>query len=215
MSRILEEHGIPAAQQIRLRPLIARAVPRWEDLYFKSDVHWNADGHAIVARIIAAQLPRIQANRSLSPSVTSGAGRSGTVTRLSSDPNEGWISPSYAASDFSAGGSMTWTVDRPDVTTYEYFLNGKAMVVAFTLSFTSVGGTPDQLLRIAIPGGHIPYRTVQNFMMYNNNGSTDGWGRVVAVKGQPTLWLFRPDNAPWSASANKTNVSGEITFEVQ
>jgi hypothetical protein len=215
MSRILEDHGIPAAQQIRLRPLIARAVPRWENLYFKSDVHWNANGHAVVARIIAAQLQRIQTNSSLSASVPSLAGRSGSITRPLSDVAEGWVSPSYAASNFSGGGSMTWTVDRTDVTTYEYFLTGKAMVVAFNLSFTSVGGTPDQLLRIAIPGGFIPYRTVQNFMMYNNNGSADGWGRVVAVKGQPTLWLFRPDNASWSASANKTNVSGEITFEVQ
>lgn len=214
MSRILEDHGVPAAQQIRLRPLMARVVPRWQDIYFKSDAHWNASGHAIVARIIAAQLQRIQTNRSLSPGgVTSG--RSSTVTLSPSDLAEGWVSPPYDASNFSAGGSMTWTVDRTDVTTYEYFLNGKAMVVAFNLSFTSVGGTPDQLLRIAIPGGFIPYRTVQNLMMYNNNGSADGWGRVVAVKGQPTLWLFRPDNAPWSASANKTNVSGEITFEVQ
>ncbi|HXH94231.1 MAG TPA: hypothetical protein VNN25_21825 [Thermoanaerobaculia bacterium] len=215
MSRILEDHGVPATQQIRLRPLIAKAVPRWEDLYFKSDAHWNASGHAIVAQIIAAQLRRIQANSGLSPSGTSAAGRSGTGARSLADLSESWVSPPYAASNFSAGGSMTWTVDRTDVTTYEYFLTGKAMVVAFNLSFTSVGGTPDQLLRIAIPGGFVPYRTVQNLMMYNNNGGADSWGRVLAVKGQPTLWLFRPDNAPWSASANKTNVTGEITFEVQ
>jgi hypothetical protein len=215
MSRILRDHGIPEAQQIRLRPLMARTVPRWEDLYFKSDVHWNASGHAIVARIIAAQLRRIQTNSSLAPGVTSVAGRSGAATLSPSELNVGWISPQYSAGNFSAGGSMTWTVDRTDITTYEYFLTGKAMVVAFNLSFTSVGGAPDQLLRIAIPGGNIPYRTVQNLIMYNNNGGPDGWGRVVAVKGQPTLWLFRPDNAAWSASANKTNVSGEIMFEVQ
>src|SRR6185295_3701711 len=43
-------------------------------------------------------------------------------------PSPSWITPSYSGGNFTANGSMTWTVDSGDVTTYAYkLLESKTM----------------------------------------------------------------------------------------
>lgn len=210
MSRILEEHGVPIADQIRLRPLIRSSVDRWQNLYFKHDAHWNASGHEKVAFLVGHELERIRGNSG----VLSVAGKTGVVSLTTADLTGGWTTPPYSDSDFSASGSMTWRVDPHDLSTYRYVLIGNTMVLAFDLNSTSVAGSPDLCLRIAVPGGFTIKRTMTNLLVYKEGASPESWGRVMAVAGQRALWLFKPDNARWAPSPNATRVSGEITFEI-
>jgi hypothetical protein len=125
-----------------------------------------------------------------------------------------WTTPTFAAGNFTASGSMTWTVAAGDVSTYAYaYLGPTTMVVAFVILTTIVGGTPNTLLKIAIPDS----RTAAKLMVApcrvsDNNTESIGYcyvdasGTVINVSKQP--------QANWTASTDLTFVQGQIVFEV-
>ncbi len=124
-----------------------------------------------------------------------------------------WNDVPFSAGNFTAGGSQTWTVGNADQETYAYMIVGNTMTIAFYLNSTSVGGTPDPELRIAIPGGFTSGR----------NMSTTGWAgdngvvttiRFSALAGFAYLNINRLDGANWTASTNNTGLFGEITFAI-
>jgi hypothetical protein len=61
--------------------------------------------------------------------------------RLTTHEQGGWITPTYAAGNYTAQ-TGTWTVDAGDVTTQAYYLKGRTLTVAFNLVTTSVSATP-------------------------------------------------------------------------
>jgi hypothetical protein len=73
--------------------------------------------------------------------------------RLVGHEQGGWVTPTFSAADYTANGSMTWTVDAGDVSLLRYRLSGKTLEVLFTLTATSVGGTLNTDLDCTIPGG--------------------------------------------------------------
>lgn len=126
-----------------------------------------------------------------------------------------WTTQAFNAADFTAIGSMTWTVDSGDVLTYAYLIVGKMMTVAFWLQNTSIGGTLDSNLLIKIPAGKIAAKRIANALIYFNN-SLDGIGMCFVIGGESNIRLSKSLSAPnWSASTNGSFYLGTITFEIQ
>lgn len=126
-----------------------------------------------------------------------------------------WITPEFNAGDFTASGSMTWTVTTDNIGTFRYIIVGKKMTVLFNIPYTSVGGTPDAALKIKIPDSKISAKAVYTTVLVSDNGTnaigfcnTDVAGTVINIARNPAA-----NN--WSASTGLTSVFGEITFEIQ
>lgn len=124
-----------------------------------------------------------------------------------------WTTPTYAAGDFTANGSMTWTVQAGDVTTYAYALVGKMETVAFTIITSTVGGTPNNELMIKVPSGTAA-KQVFNAVAISDNGSLI-MGFAYVNSGGSQINVRRSDGANWSASTDNTIVRGQITFPIQ
>lgn len=125
-----------------------------------------------------------------------------------------WQTPTFAAGDFTANGSMTWTVQSGDVTTYAWRLDGKMMTVLVTLATTTVGGTANTQLNIKVPGGYIAAkRAINPCFVLDNNVRATGYLEVAAAG--TNIIVQRTDGANWTLSTNLTYVYGQITFEIQ
>ena len=123
-----------------------------------------------------------------------------------------WTAVSFSAGSFTANGAMTWTVESADQVTYSYTKSGTVMTLAWTINGTTVGGTPNTALQIAIPGGFTASKTMHGTMNYHDNG-TPGVGHCSAAASATFLQCFKTDASNWTAATNATNVRGQITFE--
>jgi hypothetical protein len=133
--------------------------------------------------------------------------------RLVAHKQGAWITPTFAAGDFTAINALTWTVEAGDVQAYAYCLEGRVLHVVFTLTTTSVGGTPDNTVYIAVPGGYGVTKLVNNAGLRINNSGVEGVG-VVSASGNQLSCLNYPAFGNWAASTNNTIVAGSFTFEV-
>ena len=62
-----------------------------------------------------------------------------------------WILLPFNAADWTASGAMVWTVLAGNVTDQSYRLSGNTIIYSVNVSSTTVGGTADIELRIALP----------------------------------------------------------------
>lgn len=132
-------------------------------------------------------------------------------TTVSANP---WVTPTFAAGDFTANGSMTWTVESGDVTTYAYRIDGKMMTVLVTLATTTVGGTANTQLQIKVPASRTAAkRSINPCFVLDNNVRATAYFDVAA--GGTNITVNRTDGANWTLSTNLTYVYGQITFEIQ
>jgi hypothetical protein len=108
---------------------------------------------------------------------------------------------------------MTWTVDAGDVYALSYTLVGKTMTLTFGIQTSSIAGTPDSALQIAIPGGFTAAQTVDS--TFNWYEGTAGVGLSRVVSGGSIISLFKNITGPvWAATTNGTYVSGSIVFPI-
>jgi hypothetical protein len=129
--------------------------------------------------------------------------------------NDGvWIVPAFQATDFTAKGTMTWTVERGDVTTWAYTRIGNTVIASFVLGNTSVGGTPTEQLQIILPPSVLIARNAAALIriVEVGVGNVAGWAGVSP--GQNYIALLKLDNSNFQLSTNGTHVYGQITFEV-
>jgi hypothetical protein len=128
-----------------------------------------------------------------------------------------WVTPTFAAGNFTGNGSMTWTVDAGDVTTLAYLIVGKTMTVAFHIITTDVGGTPSTALQILIPAGKTAAKTMTSTMEYSDAGGARAKGSIQVLAGGTQIQLLKADpTANWtSTTGDNTLVLGQITFELQ
>lgn len=126
-----------------------------------------------------------------------------------------WTSPAFSAGVFTANGSMTWTVAEADVGAYCYMLNGNTMTVSFSVSTTTVGGTPNNELRIAVPASKTVRFNHHNAIAYLSDNGVATRGFVTATHNLTYLRIFREDAGNFTAATDATYVYGQITFEVQ
>jgi len=124
-----------------------------------------------------------------------------------------FIDVAYSAGNFTAGGSMTWTVDAGDQITYAYYLSGRILTVVTYLDTTSIGGTPALQLFIAIPVGFTASRKFQNVSTLFDNGVFALAYVRVSVSGT-TIEIGRGDTTNLTASTNNTYIRVLIAFSV-
>jgi hypothetical protein len=127
-----------------------------------------------------------------------------------------YISPAFSSGDFTANGSMTWSVDSGDVLDYSYYLIGRRLLLNVYINNTTVGGTANTTLLVKIPGGFTATRSV-NMPIRVNDGSGAIQGLLASVSSQTNLQVFRALNLTtnWSLTTNATGVFGMLEFEVQ
>lgn len=123
-----------------------------------------------------------------------------------------WVIPVFAAANFAANGSMTWTVSSGGVTTYSYTLVGRTMLFSFAVTGT-VGGTPNTLLKIAIPDGYIASQAMSGPVTIVNGGATSislataaASATVIQIGANPAT------SSNWSAGS--VSVQGQIALQV-
>lgn len=132
-------------------------------------------------------------------------------TTVSANP---WLSPTFNAADFTANGSMTWTLQAGDVATYAYRIDGKMMTVLVTLATTTVGGTLNSQLLVKVPAGRTAAkRAINPCFLIDNNARASAYLDVAV--GGTVISVNRLDGANFTASTNLTAVYGQITFEIQ
>ncbi len=124
------------------------------------------------------------------------------------------ITPTFSAGDFTANGSMTWTVDSGDVAQYHYQLRGTQLFVSFLIATTSVGGTLNNTLQIAVPAGFAAAEDTRTVGQFNDAG-TQGTSRIdVASAGTVIKIIKLPGGTNYSSATNTTAVSGQIIIRV-
>jgi len=94
-----------------------------------------------------------------------------------------FMSPAFNAGNFTAGGAQTWTLTSGDVIAYEYSVVNKIMTLVFSLNTTTVGGTPNTDLRVAIPGGFIGTKTQAAMFVYSDNNAAEAFGTMSSGAG--------------------------------
>lgn len=125
-----------------------------------------------------------------------------------------WITPPYAAGDFTAL-SGTWTVDAGDVTLFRYYLKGRCLTVNFYLVTTSVSAAMNTLY-IKLPAGLTAAISfyISNLMYNDAAWASGGVLSIVATDTRIALQKKDLGSANWSITTNLTYVSGSITLEV-
>jgi hypothetical protein len=125
----------------------------------------------------------------------------------------GWIDVAFSAGNFTASGAMTWTLGSSDQVAYRYrqvasTVDGKAVYeFDIQLGATTVGGTPDVNLNMALPfvASHdhiLPFSFI-------DNGSNVGAGYGIILGGGSTLSFRLPNGygtGNWAVCANITYV---------
>ena len=124
-----------------------------------------------------------------------------------------WTTPAFAAGDFTASGSMTWTVEAGDVLTYAYNIIGKIMHVMFLINTSTVAGTPSSDLRIKIPEAKTATKSITVPCYVSDNGTISiGFCTILATG--TVMTVNKIDLGNFAAATNTTSVRGQITFEI-
>ncbi len=124
-----------------------------------------------------------------------------------------WTTPAFNAANFTASGSMTWTVAEADVSTFAYIIMGKIMTILFDILTSSVGGEANTALLITIPGGVTPTKRVTNAVYISDNG-TKSIGRCVIAASGSVITIYKADGSAFGAATDTTSVEGQITLEI-
>lgn len=131
------------------------------------------------------------------------------IVAIGTDLLAAWSDVPFNAGNFSANGSMTWTVAGGDVEYYKYKKVGKIAYVAFKLNTTTVGGTPSTELRIAIP--YTPTGTFFCAVLASDNGAATEI--AVGLTASTYLGVTLLDGTNWAAATNTTSLVGTIVYE--
>lgn len=135
--------------------------------------------------------------------------------RLVAHEQGAWITPAFSAGDYTASGSMTWTVDSGDVSVNAYRVSGKTLTRAFGIITTTVGGTPSNELRSANPNGYTAAGRVFNGGVMNDNGTAANGYLDTKSAGNGYVGFFLNSGANWQAATNNTAALSSISFEIQ
>jgi hypothetical protein len=138
--------------------------------------------------------------------------------RLVAHEQGAWITPTFAAGNYTGSASMTWTVASGNISVNRYKLVGRTLHINWYIASTSVGGTPNAILQMNIPGGYTAAGVSTGTNNYNDNGSGYAQGFTYITGAAATfvsLYKTGFGTSNWSASAGATITGGGLTFEVQ
>lgn len=135
-----------------------------------------------------------------------GAATPSTVTVIpSSDVTVTWANVTYAAGNFTGNASMTWSVGAGDQTTFAVAAIGKYVTLAIVLADTSVGGTPDTTLKIALPNSYVA-TVAQSWPFWFDDDGIRGIGIASVAAAGTVLNLEKSNGTAWNATTNATDV---------
>lgn len=123
------------------------------------------------------------------------------------------IVPPFVASNFTGGGTQTWTVTAAQVLNWSYCVIGPRLLLDFVLNGTTVGGAANPTLQITLPKTYTAARYASNACTVVDNG-VNVTGRVFVNPGQRLLFIQREDQANFAASATNTGTFGQLLLEV-
>jgi hypothetical protein len=142
----------------------------------------------------------------------------GTQWQLISHEQGAWITPTFAAGNYTGGGSQTWTVEAGDVTVQDYRLSGRTLYIRWYLVGTSVGGTPADTLRIgnAAWGSFTPAAKEAIVLhTYSDAGSSWTIGQAIISGSATYVSLYKTGfGGNWSAATNNTTTRATLIAEV-
>jgi hypothetical protein len=124
-----------------------------------------------------------------------------------------WTTRTFADTNFTANGSMTWTVASGDVGNEQYMRIGKTLFYNLSVNTSTVGGVANNQLIVSLPDSATAAKT-QRFPCVvndNNGGFVAGYCFVTATG--TTLVIQRASAANWSASTNLTYVDASVAIE--
>lgn len=124
-----------------------------------------------------------------------------------------WTSVSFSAGNFTASGSMTWTVESADQVTFRYHKVNKVMTVAFALEATAVGGTPSTDLQITIPGSFTAAAQFNDVFWYKVSTPTRAAGFLQINASGTTIRLLIDNDGSVNWTAGAVSVWGQVQFE--
>lgn len=124
-----------------------------------------------------------------------------------------WTNVTFAAGNFTAGGAQTWTVASGDQVTYAYTEIGLTQTLAVVLTTTTVGGTPNPELRIAIPNGRTAARLLSGPCIgLNNSAEFNGFWQVVGGGTYVSIYNDATAGTNWAAATDTTQIRCVITI---
>lgn len=123
-----------------------------------------------------------------------------------------WNTITYAAGNFTAGGTQTWTVDSGDVAVNRYTDIGLTMLWSLGVVTTTTGGTASTELRVTLPASRTVSATTTGVCAGIDNG-TEVPSVWTATAGNTYVSFFRTiSGANWSnASTNATALRCMVT----
>jgi hypothetical protein len=127
------------------------------------------------------------------------------LTRLF--PGKG-ITRAFDAGNFTASGSMTWTVEAADVGIDQYIQLGKFVIYWVTINTSTIGGTLSNRLQIAIPNSFVSTKESWS----SEAGFYGGAGAAYSTKlysvnaAGTVVRVQNPDGSNLEASTNLTYV---------
>ena len=125
-----------------------------------------------------------------------------------------WITVPFNAGDFTASGSMTWTLASGNLIAFAYRLpNPNVMQVSLYIYNSTVGGTASGELYVKLPAGKTArgdyHATALSY--YDSAGRQTGVFR--ALPGQPTLSLMT-DVLGTAWKLGPVHLVGQLTFDI-
>lgn len=127
-----------------------------------------------------------------------------------------WTAVPHSAGDFTANGSMTWTVEAGDLFEFSYAMFGDLMVVSFVIFGSTIGGTPNTLLNVKIPAGKLAARGQNQPMSYSNNGGTEVHGVAQVAAAGTVISLYRGLGVGnWATGTNNNLVRCVFPIAIQ
>ncbi len=131
-----------------------------------------------------------------------------------------WVTPVFNVNNFSASGSMVWTVNPISLDNYEYTLIGDdTMSIQFHITNSTISGVGDTYLKVKLPAPYVTTsRATSPFWWKNATPSTFHVGIIDTLgPDQPYLSLLKdPNGTVWTADGDTTTSAfGSITFQVR
>lgn len=123
-----------------------------------------------------------------------------------------WSTRTFSASNYTANGSMTWTVGSGDVYTERFMEFGLTQRLNIVLTQTTVGGTANTELRITLPNSRTASATTSGWCGGSNNGTTfNGAWEVVSGTTYAAVYNTPANIGNWTLATDNTNIRCDIT----
>lgn len=135
--------------------------------------------------------------------------------RLVQHEQGAWITPAFAAGDYTGSGAQTVTLTSGDVTTCAFRLSGRTLTVSLVLSGITVGGTPSTDIQRAIPNGFVSLQEHRGAVYRVSDNGTVGQGIAIVEAAGTKIRILKIDISNWTASTDNTTIQGQVSFDVQ